>query len=114
MMNANANLKQLSREDFEKEYLAPFPDVLPVQEFPLYILAGNYREAKYLADSYALPKDQWRYVERVDDIRGVRKGSVCFYGTYYQNEAAPKIVDEINILIKHDFLVRVEISERHE
>jgi hypothetical protein len=100
--------------EFEKEYLNPFPEQIPVNDFPLYIVAGNYREAKFLADSWALRPAHWRYVEDVKDLLFVMSGSVCFYGTYYRKADSSKTVDFIKQLIDRNRLVRVEISERHE
>jgi hypothetical protein len=100
----------MNENEFRKEYEGKFDPVSPVKELVL-IVAGNYQQAKYLADANHLPKRVWRYVERIDSLRGWVNAQVCFYGTWYRRSDALEIADYVETLKKENIIEAIELSD---
>ncbi len=47
-----------------------------------YILAGDHRQAQALADTMRLAPNEWRYINRLESILGIRGGVILAFGTW--------------------------------
>ena len=98
----------MTRSEFEKEYLNEWKD----QPWPytVYIVAGDYQQARFLVRANQIPKDKWKYVGEYWDLQGAQ-GQVVFYGNWYQRSDARRIADEVNHLIASKRLEEIKLSD---
>jgi len=64
------------------------------QEERVFILAGTYDQAQYVARERGI--ENWRYISRSDQLRGLRAPLVLRYGTYTRRDD----YEEIENLLK--------------
>lgn len=88
-------MKERSEQEYREAVLNKVPDS-PDIKLPVYIIAGNYREARRLADANRIPPNKWKYVVHPRDLDG-SSGSVCWYGTFYTRPEMGKIHDLVKI-----------------
>lgn len=50
------------------------PDPTPIDRPGVLIFARNLQDAEAVADAHSLPRDRWRYVHRLEDLRGLGAG----------------------------------------
>ena len=64
---------------------------------PLYIIAGNYDEYAKWINQKGLHHQDWRYISRAQDIRGIENPGGIFIGTWYQRPDAFDIIAQLRV-----------------
>ncbi len=65
---------------------------------PLYVVAGNLREAERWAERCHLVPGDWRYVGSVERLAGSRRITYTLVGTYWRRPDWPEIRDQLHEL----------------
>lgn len=52
---------------------------------PLYIVAGNHKQAQWLARDLQLAPNQWVYLHRKDQLKGLRYITYTTFGSAWEN-----------------------------
>ena len=60
---------------------------------PLFIIAGNYNQAKYYARDHGLTPKDWVYADYHWKIRGYKKAEYVLIGTYYERRDLHDILE---------------------
>lgn len=58
---------------------------------PIYVLAGNHRQAEYWARERALSRDAWAYLSGPESVLGLRDIDVVRVGTYHLRDDYERI-----------------------
>lgn len=56
------------------------------------VLAGNHKQAAIYAREKGWSRCEWRYVDREDQVLGIRDAELHKVGTWYEREDAPNIL----------------------
>jgi hypothetical protein len=64
---------------------------------PLYVIAGNYDEYYKWITQRDLHHQDWRYISRAQDIRGIENPGGIFIGTWYERPDAYDIIAQLRI-----------------
>ena len=79
-------------------------------EGTLYVIAGSFWQAQYLAKANYLDRKSWKYVSSIEDLYGVQ-GSICFYGVMYRSTVQDRVIDYAKELIQTGRLKEVMLSD---
>lgn len=65
----------------------------------IFIFSGNNQQADYIANEKGLSRQDYRYLSRLEQLKGVRDAKVLTYGTYYERRDYDDIVNELEMLL---------------
>jgi len=63
----------------------------------LYVIAGNYDEYYKWITQRGLHHQDWRYISRAQDIRGIENPGGIFIGTWYERPDAYDIIEQLGV-----------------
>jgi hypothetical protein len=58
----------------------------------VYIIAGSYNQAVYLAYLKKIPNGMWKYISKIEQVYGLSGATVYLYGTYHLFPIYDKII----------------------
>lgn len=77
---------------------------------PLYIVAGNHKQAQWLARDLQLAPNQWVYIHRKDQLKGIRSFLYTTFGSAWENPVT-RMGEDLKlanaIFVKHSELHQV-------
>lgn len=62
----------------------------------IYILAGTYKQACFYSDMKGIHLNDWQYLAKPEQLRGIRNKLYCRCGTWYDKEDLYDIIDMLN------------------
>lgn len=84
-------------------------EITPQKEM-IYVVAGRIEEARKWARKHGVYPPNWRFVEGVNSLNGVR-GSVVYVGTFYQRQDIAEIETFVHVEIETGTLRKLDTDE---
>lgn len=77
----------------------------------IFIFAGSHKQAAEFARSKGLHQQHWTFINKPEQLRGLRGCWFIKYGTYYNHRFYSEILD---MLIERDFKEASDVGVKHE
>jgi hypothetical protein len=61
----------------------------------VFIVAGSFKQANFLAQEVRLPDTSWTYLRNPNQLLGIRNKFYTFYGTWYTRNDIQKVEEMI-------------------